>query len=107
MDDYSGMGHHDSMVEEKKKVDADLIQQLIQQRNENFELKQKNDTLNNFREISQIEYRKLRNDLEKTTKEKNELADVIRGQREEILKLKKISEKINTEDMFSKLDDPQ
>lgn len=95
------------MVEEKRKVDADLIQQLIQQRNENFELKQKNDTLNNFREISQIEYRKLRSDLERTTKEKNELADLIRGQREEILKLKKIADKVNTEDMFSKLDDPQ
>lgn len=97
----------DSVVEEKKKVDADLIHQLIQQRNDNFDLRQKNENLNNFREISQIEYRKLRNDLEAVTKEKNDLSNVIRGQREEILKLKRIAEKFSEEDMFSKLDDPK
>lgn len=95
------------MQEEKKKIDADLIQQLIQQRNDNFDLRQKNENLNNFREISQIEYRKLRNDLEQVTKEKDGLADVIRGQREEIFKLKKITEKFSDEDAFTKLDDPK
>lgn len=97
----------ESLMEEKKKVDADLIHQLIQQRNENFELRQKNENLNNFREISQIEYRKLRSDLENLTKEKNEFSEVIRAQREEILKLKKIADKVSDESMFAKIDDPK
>ena len=91
-------------IEGKKKVDAEIIQQVVQQRNENFELKQKIDNLSNFRDISQIELRKLRKDYEAVCVEKNELNNIVRQQREEILRMKRVTERLEDDPEFSKLD---
>ena len=88
----------------KHKVDADLIHQMMQLRNENFELKAKVENVNNFREIIQMELQKLRKDYEKAMKEKSEISKNLRNQREEILRLKKLHEDIHYEEDFAKLD---
>ena len=93
------------ILEEKRKIDAELIQQIIQQRNDNFDLKQRIETLTNFRDISQIELRNIRKEYEAACKDKLELTNTVRQQREEILRLKKITEKIeNNTGQFESLD---
>lgn len=89
---------------EKQRIDADIIMQTIEQRNENFELRQRLENLSNFREISQIELGKLRTQYEAVCKEKTELNNIVRQQREEVLKLKKITERLDQHDEFSNLD---
>ena len=89
---------------EKQRIDADIIMQTIEQRNENFELRQRLENLSNFREISHIELGKLRTQYEAVCKEKTELNNIVRQQREEVLKLKKITERLDQHDEFSNLD---
>lgn len=89
---------------EKQRLDADIIMQSIQQRNENFELRQRLENLANFREISQVELGKLRSQYEAACKEKAELNNVVRQQREEIMKLKKVTERLDQHDEFTNLD---
>ena len=91
-------------MDNKKKVDAEIILQVVQQRNDNFELKQQIESLSNFRDISQIELRRLRKDYEAVCVERNELNNVVRQQREEVLRMKKVYERVADDEEFSRLD---
>ena len=71
---------------------ATLLKTTLKLRNENFELKQELEKANNFRQISEIEIKKLRTNIADLEKAKEELEGSLRAQRSEIVTLKKQSD---------------
>ena len=74
-------------------IDADSTVELVRDnmklQNENFGLKQEIEKIKNFREIGEIEIRKLRKTQELLVKERDDLQRDVRRQRGEISRLKK------------------
>lgn len=71
---------------------ATLLKTTLKLRNENFELKQELEKANNFRQISELEIKKLRNNIAELERKNEELDKNLRAQRSEIITLKKQSE---------------